>query len=58
VTLGRVRQPRRDPDLSEALALAGTRDFGRTHVDRIALMRSDLSPRGAHYDELVSWSLR
>jgi len=58
VTLGRVRQPRRDPDLSEALALSGTRDFGRTHVDRIALMRSDLSPRGAHYDELVSWSLR
>jgi RNA 2',3'-cyclic 3'-phosphodiesterase len=58
VTLGRVRQPRRDPVLTEALALAATRDFGAVHVDRIALMRSALSPRGARHDELATWKLR
>ncbi len=57
VTLGRVRQPRRDPALAEALALAATRDFGAVHVDRIALMRSALSPKGARYDELATWGL-
>ena len=57
VTLGRVRQPRRDPVLTEALALAATRDFGGVHVDRIALMRSALSPKGARYDELATWKL-
>jgi len=57
VTLGRVRQPRRDPVLTEALALASTRDFGGVHVDRIALMRSALSPRGARHDELATWAL-
>jgi 2'-5' RNA ligase len=57
VTLGRVRQPRRDPALSEALALAATRDFGAVHVDRVALMRSALSPKGARYAELATWSL-
>jgi len=57
VTLGRVRQPRPDPVLTEALALASTRNFGRVHVDRIALMRSALSPKGARYDELATWAL-
>jgi 2'-5' RNA ligase len=57
VTLGRVRQPRRDPTLAEALALAATRDFGAVRVDRIALMRSDLSPKGARHGELATWDL-
>jgi len=57
VTLGRVRLLRRDPALAEALALAATRDFGAVQVDRIALMRSDLSPRGARYDEVATWAL-
>ena len=57
VTLGRVRQARRDPELSEALTLAGSRDFGTVHVDRIALMRSALSTKGARYDELAIWPL-
>lgn len=57
VTLGRVRQPRHDPTLAEALALAATRDFGAVHVDRIALMRSDLSSKGARHDELATWAL-
>jgi 2'-5' RNA ligase len=51
VTLGRVREPRRQPALGEALARAA--DFGRLRVERVSLMRSDLSPRGARYSELA-----
>jgi len=57
VTLGRAREPRRDPALGAALDAAATLDFGLFTVDRIALMRSDLSPRGARYTCLESWSL-
>ncbi|HXG01903.1 MAG TPA: RNA 2',3'-cyclic phosphodiesterase [Candidatus Binatia bacterium] len=57
VTLGRVRVPRRDPVLGEALAAGLRRPFGRTVVDRLTLIRSDLSPRGARYTPLDSWPL-
>jgi 2'-5' RNA ligase len=57
VTLGRVREPRRAPALTEALAAGATRPFGRVAVEAIALMRSDLSPRGARYSELASLPL-
>lgn len=57
VTLGRVRAPRRDPDLAEALAAGARSAFGTLRVDRIALMRSDLSPRGARYTELAACPL-
>ncbi len=52
VTLGRVRAPRSNPRLVEALA--GGAAFGRQRVDRLALMRSELSPRGARYTELAA----
>jgi RNA 2',3'-cyclic 3'-phosphodiesterase len=52
VTLGRVRAPRRDPALADALSAGVGREFGRLPVERVALMRSDLSPRGARYTEL------
>jgi 2'-5' RNA ligase len=52
VTLGRVREPRRQPGLAEALARDA--DFGRVVVARVSLMRSELSPRGARYTELVA----
>lgn len=51
VTLGRVREPRRQPTLADALARGG--EFGRVGVGRVALMRSELSPRGARYSELA-----
>ena len=57
VTLGRVRQPRRDPALTAALAAGVERDFGGFRVERLALMRSDLSPKGARYTALGSWPL-
>lgn len=51
VTLGRVRAPRANPRLAEALA--ASRTFGRQRVDRLVLMRSQLSPRGARHTELA-----
>jgi 2'-5' RNA ligase len=50
VTLGRVREPRRQPSLADALAQPS--ELGRLRVDRVSLMRSELSPRGARYSEL------
>ena len=51
VTLGRVRAPRANRGLTEMLARGG--DLGRQRVDRLVLMRSQLSSRGARYTELV-----
>ena len=52
VTIGRVRELRRIPDLTHALGVA-TQPFGGVAVASIALMRSDLSPRGARYTPLA-----
>lgn len=57
VTLGRVREPRRGPTLAAALGAAAGRELGGFRVERLALMRSDLSPRGARYSVLDSWAL-
>jgi len=57
VTLGRVREPRRDAPLAAALAAAAARPFGTLRVGRVSLMRSDLSPRGARYTELAGFAL-
>jgi RNA 2',3'-cyclic 3'-phosphodiesterase len=58
VTLGRVREPRRNPPLAEALEAAAERPFGMLRVVSVSLMRSDLSPRGARYTELAAVALR
>jgi len=55
VTLGRVREPRPNPRLAEALALDDV--LGRQRVVRVSLMRSELSPRGARYTELATAAL-
>jgi len=62
LTIGRVFDPRRwrreaGPSLRRAIAQAATADFGRLTVSRVALMRSDLSPKGARYSELYSVGL-
>src|SRR5262249_42284620 len=51
VTLGRVREPRANPRLADALTSAES--FGVQRVARVSLMRSELSPRGARYTELA-----
>jgi 2'-5' RNA ligase len=55
VTLGRVRVPRTDRRLAEALAASGA--LGRQRVSHAALMRSDLSPRGSRYTEVAALPL-
>jgi 2'-5' RNA ligase len=57
ITLGRVRDPRRLPALAEALAAGAAARFGQVKVDEVALMRSDLSPRGARYTPLAGCRL-
>lgn len=54
ITLARVREPRRVPALADVLVAGSTRHFGRVAIDHVALMRSDLSPRGARYTALAS----
>jgi RNA 2',3'-cyclic 3'-phosphodiesterase len=51
VTLGRVREPRPQPGLAEVLRGGGV---GRQRVERLSLMRSELSPRGARHTELAA----
>ena len=58
ITLGRVREPRRDTALAEALAAGAARPLGVVRAGRLSLMRSELSPRGARYTELGGWPLR
>ena len=62
LTIGRVfdeRAWRREAGLPlrQALAAAARRSFGSLAVSHLALMRSDLSPRGARYRELASAEL-
>jgi 2'-5' RNA ligase len=54
ITLARVREPARAPALAEALNAGSSRRFGRVAVPAMALMRSDLSPKGARYSVLAS----
>lgn len=57
VTLGRAREPRRDTALASELGASSGRPFGGFTVKEVALMRSDLSPRGARYTRLGAWPL-
>jgi 2'-5' RNA ligase len=54
ITLGRVRAPGRAPALADALTAGAAQRFGRVAVAEVALMRSDLSPRGARYTRLAT----
>ena len=56
-TLGRVRRPGANPTLASALRAEESSEFGRIHVAGVRLMRSELSPRGAHYTELATVAL-
>jgi RNA 2',3'-cyclic 3'-phosphodiesterase len=53
VTLGRVREPRPNERLADVFAASARESFGVARVERISLMRSDLSPRGARYSEIA-----
>jgi 2'-5' RNA ligase len=57
LTIGRLKNPRDAHPLSSALDEGVTRSFGSIPISAIHLMRSDLSPRGARYTILHSFSL-
>ncbi len=52
VTLGRVREPVLNADLAAALEALVQEDFGEVLVDRVLLMRSQLTPKGPIYTVL------
>jgi RNA 2',3'-cyclic 3'-phosphodiesterase len=54
ITLGRVRVPRRAARLTDLLGAAARAEFGRSRVEGLAVMESELSPRGARYTERAS----
>jgi 2'-5' RNA ligase len=52
VTLGRVREPEPNPRLAAAVEELAEEEFGEAPVDRVLLMKSDLTPKGAIYTVL------
>lgn len=58
LTLGRVRQGKGDrTDLTEALAAVNIGQLGNIVVERVSLIKSDLTPRGAMYTLLDAFPL-
>lgn len=57
VTLARVREERPRADAAAALGAAAAREWGRTTVDEVLLLRSTLTPRGPIYARLASFPL-
>ncbi|WP_337290197.1 RNA 2',3'-cyclic phosphodiesterase [Candidatus Methylomirabilis sp.] len=57
LTLGRVRSPAHREQLARALTLAPVEALGEMVLDRIELMKSDLSVGGARYSILQSFPL-
>ena len=57
ITLGRVRDPRSCPPLSEIAAMLPEADFGEVPVEEIVLMKSDLTPRGPVHTPLERLAL-
>ena len=52
VTLGRVREPAPDPQLAARLEELSETAFGEARVDRVLLMKSELTRKGAIYTVL------
>ena len=52
LTLGRAREAKPHPDLSAAIARLAQEALGAVPVDRVLLMKSELTPRGAIYHVL------
>ena len=57
LTLGRAREAKADPDLSAAISQLAHQELGKVPVDRVLLMKSQLTPRGAIYHVLQEYAL-
>jgi 2'-5' RNA ligase len=52
LTLGRAREPAPNPALAEAMRELASAELGQVTVDRVLLMKSELTRQGAIYHEL------
>jgi len=52
LTLGRARQPGPNRALTEAMQRLAEADLGEARVERVVLMRSELTRQGARYQQL------
>ena len=57
LTLGRIKQPRPDPDFRALLETAASTRVGTTRVEMFSLMQSILSPKGPTYTHLEDFRL-
>ncbi len=58
LTIGRVRNPTRNPRMRQELEAAADLDFGCCPIEFMTLYRSHLSPRGATYEALATLPFR
>jgi|Deesub1362A_J573_1020465.scaffolds.fasta_scaffold00034_8 2'-5' RNA ligase len=58
LTLGRLKEPRACPSLSQSLSTLKEAPFGKIRVDRVCLMQSRLSPQGAQYSVVAQIQLK
>jgi len=52
LTLGRIREPVLNERLAEMIGELEQEELGETAVDRVLLMKSELTPKGARYTVL------
>lgn len=57
VTLGRVRSPKGREGLAAGIAALDGEEFGEMMVERVALMKSQLTPQGAIYSPVEEFAL-
>jgi len=57
LTIGRLREPRREPTLTKALDEMAAFEAGRERPGRLVLFRSTLTPTGPVYDVEAQWPL-
>jgi len=56
-TIGRARKKSRPRGLRELIAAEASTEFGTQNVARITLMKSTLTPTGAIYEPVRTWTL-
>lgn len=58
LTLGRLRSSYRKESLIEKIEMSKDMEFGIIHVEKVALMKSELSSEGAKYSRIVEFYLK
>lgn len=58
LTIGRIRSPKGNDSLFNAIETLKDKDFGNIGVDKISLMKSELKPTGAQYTTITEFYLK